>query len=160
MLDVRLFGNRALASGSLNLFIVFAVMFGCSWCWCSSCRRCSGTARFGLGQGLLPMAALRAAVECRARASPSAPARPLLIGGTSVVAGGLVWMASMPTIDGGYLSVLPGLLLIGAGMGLVMTPSTVAITESLPAEKQGGVGAERHRARSGRRSASHCSARC
>ena len=32
---------------------------------------------------------------------------------------------------------LPGLLVIGLGIGLAMSPSTTAITESLPAEKQG-----------------------
>jgi hypothetical protein len=35
------------------------------------------------------------------------------------------------------MSVLPGLIIIGFGMGLTMTPSTEAITETLPLEKQG-----------------------
>ncbi len=57
-----------------------------------------------------------------------------------VTSSGVAWLACMaiiPSIEGGYPSVLPGLLLIGIGMGLVMTPSTVLITESLPVEKQG-----------------------
>jgi fucose permease len=51
--------------------------------------------------------------------------------------GGLVVMAAFATVERGYSAVLPGLILIGLGMGLTMTPATEAITESLPAEKQG-----------------------
>src|SRR5690606_3568395 len=40
-------------------------------------------------------------------------------------------------VEGGYMSVLPGLVIIGLGMGLTMTPATAAITETLPADKQG-----------------------
>jgi MFS family permease len=50
---------------------------------------------------------------------------------------GLALMASLVSIDGGYLSVLPGMLAMGVGMGLSMTPSTEAITSALPEERQG-----------------------
>ncbi|MEV5893521.1 hypothetical protein [Nonomuraea fuscirosea] len=46
-------------------------------------------------------------------------------------------MAGIVSVDGGYLSILPGMLAMGIGMGLAMTPSTEAITGSLPREKQG-----------------------
>ena len=46
-------------------------------------------------------------------------------------------LATMPSVDGGYWSVAPGLAVVGLGMGLAMTPSTTAITESLPLEQQG-----------------------
>ncbi|MEI2638355.1 MAG: hypothetical protein V9F03_05080 [Microthrixaceae bacterium] len=49
----------------------------------------------------------------------------------------LATLALSASVDGGYLSVLPGLLIIGLGMGLAMTPSTEAIISSLPADKQG-----------------------
>ncbi|MEU4363615.1 hypothetical protein [Promicromonospora sp. NPDC023987] len=39
--------------------------------------------------------------------------------------------------DSNYLAILPGLLAVGLGMGLAMTPSTEVITSSLPADKQG-----------------------
>jgi hypothetical protein len=50
---------------------------------------------------------------------------------------GLALMANLVSVDGGYLSVLPGMLAIGLGMGLTMTPSTEAITTSLPRDRQG-----------------------
>jgi hypothetical protein len=46
-------------------------------------------------------------------------------------------MALFVSVEGGYLSVLPGMLAMGVGMGLSMTPSTEAITSALPREKQG-----------------------
>jgi predicted MFS family arabinose efflux permease len=46
-------------------------------------------------------------------------------------------MALLVSVDGGYLSVLPGYIVMGLGMGLSMTPSTEAITSSLPREQQG-----------------------
>ena len=38
---------------------------------------------------------------------------------------------------GGYLSILPGLVLVSVGIGLCMTPSTTAITELAPPRQQG-----------------------
>lgn len=55
-----------------------------------------------------------------------------------VIAGiGLALMAVLVSADGGYLPVLPGLIAMGLGAGLAMTPSTEAITSSLPREQQG-----------------------
>src|SRR3546814_2590378 len=50
---------------------------------------------------------------------------------------GLVTLAFMADTDGGFASVLPATLILGAGVGLTMSPSTAAITSSLPDEKQG-----------------------
>lgn len=46
-------------------------------------------------------------------------------------------MVGVVSVDGGYLSVLPGMLAMGAGTGLAMTSSTEAITSALPREHQG-----------------------
>ena len=46
-------------------------------------------------------------------------------------------MALLGSADSGYLPVLPGILVLGLGMGLSMSPGTTAITASLPEEKQG-----------------------
>jgi predicted MFS family arabinose efflux permease len=50
---------------------------------------------------------------------------------------GLALLALRVSVDGGYLSVLPGMIAMGFGMGLSMTPSTEAITSSLPRDRQG-----------------------
>ena len=60
----------------------------------------------------------------------------LIVASLVLAPSGLAMMATMASVDGGYLSIAPGLLVLAAGMGLSMTPSTTAITESLPVEKQ------------------------
>ena len=56
--------------------------------------------------------------------------------GLALVAAGL---ALLSRLDGSspYLAVVAGLVVLGAGMGLATTPATSAITEGLPAAKQG-----------------------
>ena len=53
------------------------------------------------------------------------------------VEGGVVVGVGRQSVEGGYTSVLPRLVIIGSGMGLTMTPATAAITETLPADEQG-----------------------
>jgi len=60
----------------------------------------------------------------------------MIVGVSSFIAG-LALLASMVSVSGGYLSILPGLLIVAVGIGLCMTPSTTLITGSLPQEKQG-----------------------
>lgn len=64
-------------------------------------------------------------------------ARATMATGIALAGAGLVLMAAIVSVDGGFLSVLPGMAAMGLGMGLSMTPSTEAITSSLPREKQG-----------------------
>ena len=63
--------------------------------------------------------------------------RATVLTGTGLFGGGMALMAAMVSLDGGYWSIAPGLMVLAVGMGLVMTPSTTAITEALPKEKQG-----------------------
>jgi fucose permease len=78
-----------------------------------------------LAAGLAPRVAARAG----SRATMAAGA---LVGGA-----GLALMATTVSADDGYLSVLPGMLAMGLGMGLTQTPATEAITSALPRERQG-----------------------
>ncbi|MDQ0810601.1 hypothetical protein QFZ63_002315 [Streptomyces sp. B3I7] len=57
--------------------------------------------------------------------------------GVALAAAGLASMGLFVSVEGGYPSVLGGLVAMGAGMGLSMTPSTEAITGALPGEQQG-----------------------
>jgi predicted MFS family arabinose efflux permease len=56
--------------------------------------------------------------------------------GLVVMAGGLVVCSSLEA-GAGYLHLLAGLLLTGAGAGLATAPATSAIVSSLPADRQG-----------------------
>jgi hypothetical protein len=60
----------------------------------------------------------------------------MFVTGLLLIAGGLGLLASLASTSG-YLSILPGLVVMGAGAGIAMTPGTAAITAALPVEKQG-----------------------
>jgi Na+/melibiose symporter-like transporter len=88
--------------------------------------------------GLLPMAAVMMPLSAVAPGlSQRFGLRMMLTAGNISVAVGLALMALLASADGGYWPVLPGLLVVGLGMGLSMSPGTTAITGSLPEEKQG-----------------------
>ncbi|WP_422769881.1 MFS transporter [Plantactinospora sp. WMMC1484] len=138
LLRVRLFRERGLASGSLSLLAVFGVQAGIfvvlfpflqvvlGWSALQATLAMMPTALLMmLASGLAPQVAARIG-------SRATMASGILLGGV-----GLALMASLVSVDGGYLAVLPGMLAMGLGMGLSMTPSTEAITGSLPREHQG-----------------------
>ena len=138
LMELGLFRDRMLAAGSVNLFLVFAVMFGIFLVLIQFLQAVLGYSALRAATGLLPMAAIMMPLSSVAPtiAKRLGTAR-VLLAGTVVFGTGLVMLATMTSVSGGYWSILPGLLVFGAGAGLLMSPSTAAITESLPAEKQG-----------------------
>jgi EmrB/QacA subfamily drug resistance transporter len=138
LLDVRLFGERALAAGSITLLAVFGVQAGVFVVLFPFFQAVLGWSGLLSTLALMPMAVLMMA------ASGLAPwlaarigARATMATGILLAGAGLALMAAVVSVDGGYLSVLPGMLAMGIGMGLSMTPSTEAITSALPQERQG-----------------------
>ncbi|MGW6500620.1 MFS transporter [Nonomuraea angiospora] len=138
LLDVRLFRERGLASGSVSLLTVFGVQAGIFVVLFPYFQAVLGWSGLRSTLALMPMALLMMfasglAPQVAARiGSRSTMASGIFLGGA-----GLVLMATFVSVDGGYLSVLPGMLAMGLGMGLTMTPSTEAITTALPRERQG-----------------------
>ncbi|MFG1709873.1 MFS transporter [Nonomuraea sp. M3C6] len=138
LLDVRLFRERGLASGSVSLLTVFGVQAGIFVVLFPYFQAVVGWSGLRSTLALMPMALLMMfasglAPQVAARiGSRSTMASGIFLGGA-----GLVLMATFVSVDGGYLSILPGMLAMGLGMGLTMTPSTEAITTALPRERQG-----------------------
>lgn len=138
LLDVRLFRERGLSSGAVSLLVLFGVQAGIF------------VVLFPYFQGVLAWSGLRSTFAMMPMAllmmmaSGIAPKISPRIGrGVTMASGillgsiGAAMMALLVSVDGGYLSVLPGMLVMGFGMGLTMTPSTEAITAALPIERQG-----------------------
>jgi Na+/melibiose symporter-like transporter len=63
--------------------------------------------------------------------------RRTVVTGMLLLAAGVAALGLMADVGRGYTSVLPGLIVLAVGAGLAMSPSTTAITASLPEEKQG-----------------------
>ena len=138
LLDVRIFAIRGLAAGSINLFVVFAVMFSLFLVLVQYLQAVLGYSALRAASGLLPMAVMMMPLSTIAPTiAERIGFRRTLVTGMLLMSAGLFTFAMLADPNGGYLSVLPGILLLGAGVGLSMSPSTAAITASLPEEKQG-----------------------
>jgi EmrB/QacA subfamily drug resistance transporter len=138
LLDIRLFRQPSLTTGSLAILTVFGVQAGILVVLFPFLQIVLGWSALQATVGMLPMALLMM-VSSVAAANVAARfgSRATMAGGILLVTVGLVLMATLISVDGGYLTVLPGMLTLGLGMGLAMTPSTEAITGSLAREKQG-----------------------
>jgi len=138
LIDVRLFRNRVLATGTTNLLVAFGVMFAMFLILIQLLQAVFGYSALRSAAGLLPMAVVMMPI------STAGPAIAKRIGyrvtvaiGMTTLAAGAVLIAILTDVDKGYSSIVPGLLLLGVGLGFVMSPSTEAITGSLPDDKQG-----------------------
>jgi Na+/melibiose symporter-like transporter len=138
LLDVRLFRERGLASGSVTLLAVFGVQAGIFVVLFPYLQAVLGWSALRATLGMLPMAlVMMLSAGLAPRVAARIGSRSTMASGIFLGTGGLALMAGLVSVEGGYLSVLPGMLAMGLGMGLSMTPSTEAITGSLPRERQG-----------------------
>ncbi|WP_116110600.1 MFS transporter [Amycolatopsis ruanii] len=138
LLNVRLFRERGLAGGSLTLLAVFGVQAGIGVVLFPFFQAVLGWSGLLSTAALMPMAiSMMLASGLAAKLAAGIGSRATMAAGVALAVVGLVFMALFVSVSGGYLSILPGLVAVGLGMGLSMTPSTEAITGSLPRDKQG-----------------------
>ncbi|MFD4637634.1 MFS transporter [Lentzea sp. NPDC058436] len=131
LLDVRLFRARPLATGSLVLLVVFGVQAGVSILLYPYFQTVLGWSGLVSTVALLPMAGLMMVASGLApRLAERVGARVTMSVGVALGGLGLALMAVF--VDGGYLDVLPGMIVMGVGTGLSMPPATEAITRSVP----------------------------
>ncbi|WP_417811779.1 MFS transporter [Thalassospira alkalitolerans] len=138
LLNVQLFSQRSLTSGSVTILVWFGVQAGVFIVLYPFFQAVLGWSGLLATVGLMPMAVLMMASSALApMLSKRIGMRLTMATGMVLGATGLGLMATLVSIDGGYHSILPGMVVMGLGMGLSMTPSTEAITSSLPAQQQG-----------------------
>lgn len=138
LLDVRVFRNRTLSVGAISLTIIFAILMALFLVLVQFLQAVLGYSAIGASAALLPVAIVMMPLSAIAPLiSRRVGLRAMFVGGSLLVAAGLAMMGLMGSADGGYVSVLPGLLVMAAGIGLTQTPGTAAITGSLPQDDQG-----------------------
>ena len=138
LLNIRLFRDHRLSTGSLAILTIFGVQAGILVVLFPYLQVILGWSALHATIGMLPMALVMmfsSVVAAKVSARAGGPAT--VAGGLLLVTAGLALMAAFVTVDHGYATVLPGMLTLGLGMGFAMTPSTEAITSSLPSDKQG-----------------------
>ncbi|WP_217246620.1 MFS transporter [Streptomyces sp. AC602_WCS936] len=138
LLDVRLFRERGLSGGSITLLVVFGVQAGIGVVLFPFFQAVLGWSGLLSTVAMMPMAvAMMMAAGLSPKLTSAVGTRSTMVVGIALAGIGMALMALFVSVGGGYLSVLPGLIAMGVGMGLSMTPSTEVITASLPREKQG-----------------------
>ena len=138
LLAVRVFRNRLVSAGSLSLIVLFMVMMGIFLTLVQFLQSVAGFSAVMAATGLLPMAAVMMPLSTVApMIANKVGFRAMFVGGSLLTAAGLAVLGIMASATGGYLSILPGLLVVAVGVGLMMTPATTAITSGLPIEEQG-----------------------
>ena len=138
LLNVRHFRSRNLSSGTTVLLVLFGIQGGVFLVLYPFLQVILGwsglrTTLAMMPTALLMMAAAGLAPELSARLG----LRATMVAGLTITGAGLASMAASVSTSAGYLTLLPGLIAMGLGAGLAMTPSTEAITSSLPREEQG-----------------------
>jgi EmrB/QacA subfamily drug resistance transporter len=138
LLDPRVFRNRGFANGSLSISLQFLAFFGFVFIGMQYLQLVLGYSPVTAAFALLPMA-----ITLGVLSRQVAPRLMQRFGGTRVDSIGLAVAAlgccALARLDAAssYWTVLAGLLILGTGMGLAMTPSTTGIVSALPAAKQG-----------------------
>jgi EmrB/QacA subfamily drug resistance transporter len=136
LLDVRLFRERGLLGGSLTLILVLGVQAGVGVVLFPYFQIVLGWSGLLSTSAMMPMGVTMMITSgLAARLVVSIGSRLTMATGIALVGVGLALMGLVVSVESSYLSILPGLLAVG--IGLSMTPSTEAITGSLPADKQG-----------------------
>lgn len=138
LLDVRLFRERGLAGGSITLTVVFGVQAGIAVVLFPFLQAVLDWSSLLSASALMPLAiSMMAASGLAPRLATQIGARLTMAAGIALIGLSLALMALFVSVDGGYLSILPGILVMGVGLAFSMVPSTEVITRSLPDEKQG-----------------------
>lgn len=138
LLDVRLFRKNSLSGGSVTLLTVFGVQAGIFIVLFPFFQGVLGWSGLKSTLGMMPMAILMMFSSGLApKLAQKISSRYTMALGIALGAIGALLMGQMVSANEGYLSVLPGMMVMGLGMGFSMTPSTEAITSSLPADRQG-----------------------
>lgn len=138
LLDPRLFRNRPFAAGTLSITLQFFAFFGFIFLLLQYLQLVLADSPLVAALSMIPMG-----LCTMSGARGLAPKLVLHLSTGVTCALGLVIAASalalLSTLDesSSYWLLLGGLMPLGVGMGLAMTPATAAVTDALPKEKQG-----------------------
>jgi len=133
LMPLRIFRSRPLAGGNAFLMLLFAAMFGAWYFETLFMQRVLGYSPLQAGLAFLPQTFLIAAgSQFASRLLTRIGSRPMLLAGTAATTTGVVWLSQI-TPGSTFLGDLLGpFVLVGLGMGLSVTPATVAATAGVP----------------------------
>jgi predicted MFS family arabinose efflux permease len=139
MLDLKLFRNPTFSGANVSMLLVALAMFGVFFYVSLYVQQILGYSPVEAGASFLPATILIAALAPQiGRLVDRIGSRWLTGSGMTLLALSLVVFSRLDT-GSSYWDILPGLVLMGVGMALTMTPTTAAAMSSVPRD-QAGVG--------------------
>jgi MFS family permease len=138
LLDPRLFARRAFSAGTLSITLQFFAFFGFIFLLLQYLQLVLGNSPIIAALSLIPMAfgMMPSARVIAPRLVAHAGTRVACTAGLVIAAASMLWLSRLDAASS-YWWLCAGLIPLGAGMGLAMTPATAAVTDALPADKQG-----------------------
>jgi EmrB/QacA subfamily drug resistance transporter len=137
MLDLELFRNGTFAGANTVILLVALAMFGVFFFVSLYMQNILGFSAVETGAAFLPMTVLIILIAPIAgKTSDRVGSRWLMTTGMVLVGLQLLYLSRLG-VDENFWDLLPGLLVGGLGMALVMTPSAAAAVRSVPVDKAG-----------------------
>jgi EmrB/QacA subfamily drug resistance transporter len=141
LLPPRLLRDRDRTGANLIMLCVGAALFGLFFFLTVFMQSVWGYSALKTGVAYLPLAAgILASSGVAARLVARVGARPLLLAGSSIVAGGMYWLSRLGEHSTYTGAVLGPMLVIAAGLGLLFVPATL-VALSRVADEESGVAA-------------------
>lgn len=140
LIDLSLFRSTTFAGANITGLLVMVAMFGIFFYMSLYVQQILGYSALQAGAIFLPMTCLiMIGAPLAGRATDRIGPRWLMAGGLVLLAGSLGLFARLG-VGADFWSLLPGLVVGGVGMAIVMTPMTTAAMSSVPLPKAGVAG--------------------
>ena len=138
MLPMRFFRSRAFSAGNLAIFFTFASLFGAVFFFAQLLQTVLGYGPLGTGLRLLPWTATFMTVAPIAGAlTDRIGERPLMVGGLSLQAIGMAWVALIAEPSVAYSSLLAPFILGGVGVSMAIPAAQNSVVGSVATDALG-----------------------
>ncbi len=137
MVDFSFFRSRTFLGANIVAFIVSFAMLAMFFFLALYMQNIRGYSPLQAGVRFLPSTVMIIMIAPLAgRLADRVGSRPLITFGLLCVSGALFWQSHL-TVSSGYGALLPGFMLMGVGMGFVMSPMSLAAMNAVDRTKAG-----------------------
>ena len=138
MVPLRFFRNRAFSAANVTSLLMSFGMFGSIFLLAQFFQVVQGYSPLEAGIRTLPWTAMPIFVAPIAGMfSDRIGARPLLVAGMALMAGGLAWMAIVTSPTVAYMELVPAFVMAGVGMSLYFAPVANLVLSTVRRKEEG-----------------------
>ena len=130
--------NRTRAGGYLLMLLNAAALFAMFYFLTQYFQEVLGYSALKTGMAFLPLSiGILAAAGLASAAVTRIGPRPMTMAGTPLAAGGLLWLGRLTAHSTYAADVLPAMIVLAVGLGLMFVPTAAAAVADLPEERSG-----------------------